>query len=176
MSSLIRLRRFGELSPRSQDKQWATSPSRIAQIAFIFAVGGGHWAAAFQGPALNSPWTLSWPSLLALGIFITALNLHFYATSFLGKSFDRLVKPTALVVSGPYRFVRHPIYTSYMLLFAGYCVALRSYWSMAFLLTACILYYEQRVKLEEDMLLEAFREQYSAYREQVRSKYLPFVY
>lgn len=171
MSAIIRLRKFGKLSPRSEDKQWASTPSRVAQIAFIIAVVVGHWAVMFQGPPLYFCWNWEWPSRIAIAIIALAVVVHYSATYFLGKYFDRLVKPTALVVFGPYRFVRHPIYSSYMLLFAGYCVALRAYWSMALLLLASFLYYEQRVKLEEDMLLEAFGDQYKAYKEKVKYKY-----
>ncbi len=38
------------------------------------------------------------------------------------QAYDRLVTPDELVISGPYKFVQHPIYTSYMLLFCGYCL------------------------------------------------------
>lgn len=38
------------------------------------------------------------------------------------QGFDRLVQPEALVTSGPYAFVQHPIYTSYMALFVGHCL------------------------------------------------------
>eukprot|EP00250_Pteridium_aquilinum_P013340 c21282_g1_i1 orf=214-1410(-) len=177
ISAVIRLRKYGELSPKSEDKQWSSSPGRLAQIAFGIALVGGHWLAAYEGPHLYFTWNWQWPTRFAVIIIGLAVALHYNASYFLGKYFDRLVKPTQLVVFGPYRIVRHPIYTSYMLLFAGYCVALRAYKTLAFLTLACLLYYEQRVRLEEEQLEEAFgKEQYKVYRKQTKYKFFPFLY
>lgn len=177
ISAVIRLRKYGELSPKSEDKQWSSSPSRLAQIAFGFAVVGGHWLAAYEGPHLYYTWNWQWPTCLALFIIFLAVTLHYNASYFLGKYFDRLVKPTQLVIFGPYRIIRHPIYTSYMLLFAGFCVALRAYKSMAFLVLACLLYYEQRVRLEEEQLEEAFgKEECKVYRKKTKYKFFPLLY
>ncbi len=38
------------------------------------------------------------------------------------QDFNRLVVPDRLVTWGPYGAVQHPLYTSYMLLFAGHCL------------------------------------------------------
>eukprot|EP01018_Ginkgo_biloba_P003364 Gb_02332 [translate_table: standard] len=175
ISSYIRYILYGDLSPRSDDKQWKTSSSRIAQIAFVASVVGGHWLAAYESPPLYLI-PGGWNNILPLLVLFFAVALHYNATYYLGKYFDRLVVPQTVVVFGPYRWVRHPIYTSYMLLFAGYCIALRAYCSLAFLVVACFLYYEQRTKLEEDMLVEAFGDMYTSYRKKVRRKYIPFVY
>lgn len=176
ISALIRIDRFGRITPFSVDKRWSSTPSQRAQIAFMAAVVVGHWLAAFQAPHLYFSWNWEWPSRIAAALLTLAMIFQYYATYFLVKYFDKDGTPRTLVVFGPYRFVRHPIYTSYMLLFAGFCVALRAYWSMAFLLIACFLYYEQRVKLEEEILLETYGQAFKAYRERVKSKYFPLLY
>lgn len=38
------------------------------------------------------------------------------------QAYNRVVAPEALVTRGVYAWVQHPIYTSYMLLFAGHCL------------------------------------------------------
>ena len=38
--------------------------------------------------------------------------------------------PASLVMSGPYRFVRHPFYSSYILFWAGFAVAAWSIWAI----------------------------------------------
>lgn len=176
ISAIIRSRLYGTLSSKSEDKQWQSTPSRVAQISFIAAVVGGHWLAAFEAPFLVHTWNWEWKTKVAAAVLALAVVVHYNATYFLGKYFDRLVKPRAVVMFGPYRWVRHPIYTSYMLLFAGYCLALRSYWSLLLLMASCFLYYEQRTKLEEDLLVDTFGELYTSYREKTRRKYLPWVY
>lgn len=99
------------------------------QVAFVVALVGGHWAAAKESPlvalalaGLTPRPSPNWP---ALSLLFFALWLHWDATLVLGKYFDRLVPPQVVVTTGPYRWIRHPIYTSYMLLFAGYCAGLR---------------------------------------------------
>lgn len=175
INSYVRYTLYGDLNPRPDDKQWKTSPSRIVQIAFVASVVGGHLLAAFESPPLAmipGGWNNVIPSL----VLFLAMAVHYNATHYLGKYLDRLVVPRTVVVFGPYRWVRHPIYSSYMLLFAGYCIALRAYVSLFLLILVCFLYYEHRAKLEEDMLVDAFGDLYTSYREKVRRKYVPFVY
>lgn len=175
INSYIRYYLYGDLSPRPEDKKWKTSPSRNVQIGFVASVVGGHLLAAYESPPLSmipGGWNNAIPSF----VLFLAMVVHYNATHYLGKYFDRLVVPKTVVIFGPYRWVRHPIYASYMLLFAGYCIALRAYVSLFLLILVCFLYYEHRAKLEEDMMVEAFGDLYTSYREKVRCKYVPFVY
>lgn len=174
IGAIVRLRLYGDLSSREQDKQWATKTSRLAQVSFVAAVVGGHWLAAREARQLaqNVPAT----NAAAWLLLAAAIIVHWKATFYLGRYFDRLVVPKEVVVFGPYRWVRHPIYTSYMLLFAGYCAALRSYWSLALMLVASLAYYHQRVRLEEDLLVQNFGKDYTDYRERVKQKFIPFIY
>lgn len=175
INSYVRYTLYGDLNPRPDDKQWKTSPSRIVQIAFFASVVGGHLLAAYESPPLSmipGGWNNVIPSL----VLYLAMAVHYNATHYLGKYLDRLVVPRTVVMFGPYRWVRHPIYSSYMLLFAGYCIALRAYVSLFLLIPVCFLYYEHRAKLEEDMLVDAFGDLYTSYREKVSRKYVPFVY
>lgn len=177
VSALVRLRLYGELSsrPSLEDQQWASSPSRLAQAGFIMSAVAGHWAAALEAQPLLLSWNFSWTSKFAAGLLLLAFVTQWNAVYFLAKYSDRLVRPRAVVMFGPYRWVRHPIYASYMLLFAGYCVALRSYWSLLFLSVACFHYYEQRTRVEEDKLVDTFGNLYTSYRSRVKNKYLPFL-
>lgn len=174
ISAIVRLRLYGELSPREMDKQWSTRTSKFAQIGFVLSVVGGHWLAA-QEARLTSP-PLPWSSSLAWFLLGSAVVLHWQSTFFLGKYFDRLVVPKTIVTFGPYRWIRHPIYSSYILLFAGYCVALQSFLSLSFLVSACGLYYIYRVSLEEELLIENFGGLYEDYRTKVTKKFIPYIF
>ncbi|RVW66035.1 hypothetical protein CK203_007435 [Vitis vinifera] len=89
---------------------------------------------------------------------------------------EKVVVPTAVVQFGPYRWVRHPIYASTMLLFVSYCLALRAPISSLFVIAVCLMYYEQKVKLEEASMVETFGEKYMEYANKVKYKFIPFVY
>ncbi|KAG0612961.1 hypothetical protein M758_6G066000 [Ceratodon purpureus] len=151
ISAIVRDRMYGTLSTAPEDKRWKSSPSQVIQVAFITAIVGGHWAAAFESPFLAESWNWAWQSKLAAALIGLAVLVQW--------------NPGSVVMFGPYRWVRHPMYASYILLCAGYCLALRSYFSLLFLSTACIAYYDQRTKLEEKNLAEAFGTTYTSYRE-----------
>lgn len=170
ISGFVRDRMYGTLSTIPEDKKWRSSPHQAIQIAFVMAIVGGHWAAAFEAPFLAHTWNLAWQSKLAAAFLGLAVVVNWNSIYFLGKYSDRLVNPKTVVMFGPYRWVRHPMYASYMLLCAGYCLALRSYFSLLFLVISCIAYYDQRTKLEEKNLVEEFGTAYTSYREKTDRK------
>src|SRR5258706_6458491 len=78
-----------------------------------------------------------------------------------------------LVQSGPYRIIRHPSYASMlgMLLATG---LVWTWWPMfAGALVAFLIGTEIRVRAEERLLAERFRDSFTEYRSQVRA-YIPF--
>jgi protein-S-isoprenylcysteine O-methyltransferase Ste14 len=68
-----------------------------------------------------------------------------------------------LIRSGPYRMLRHPIYTGLLLMYAGTAlISCEVHGLIAVLLT--IFAYWRKIRIEESALLEAFHEDYSQYR------------
>src|SRR5271163_68044 len=79
-----------------------------------------------------------------------------------------------LIQTGPYRFVRHPIYTSMFLMLTATGAAY-TWWPMWIAGTIVfIVGTEVRVAAEERLLAERFPESYAKYRSHVRA-YLPFL-
>ncbi|ACP25355.1 putative transmembrane protein [Sinorhizobium fredii NGR234] len=80
-----------------------------------------------------------------------------------------------LISGGPYALVRHPMYTSFMLMGVGQAFLL-SNWVMGFagLVGFAILFF-LRVDKEERMMLETFGPQYRAYMERTK-RIIPFLY
>nr|GMD62348.1 protein C-terminal S-isoprenylcysteine carboxyl O-methyltransferase [Ipomoea batatas] len=127
----VRKRLYGDFFPREHDPKWDISLPNWQKLLFSAGVAFGHWIAAFEGPELH----------LIPGGWSNA---------------EKVVVPTAVVQFGPYRFVRHPIYASTMLLFASYCIALRAPLSSLFTIAVCFMYYGQKAKLEEGVMVETF--------------------
>jgi protein-S-isoprenylcysteine O-methyltransferase Ste14 len=88
------------------------------------------------------------------------------------QDFDRLITPSKLVTTGPYRWMQHPIYTSYMLLFASFCFAMHTAPTAAAVLVVCMLYYRLRCSLERDILAAAFGKEYDLYASRTK-KFIP---
>jgi len=79
-----------------------------------------------------------------------------------------------LVQTGPYRWLRHPIYASMlgMLLATGFA---KTWWPM---FVAAVIFFvagtEIRVRAEDRLLAERFQESFTSYRSRVRA-YIPFI-
>jgi protein-S-isoprenylcysteine O-methyltransferase Ste14 len=113
--------------------------------------------------ALPLPAWLRW---IGAGLGILALLLLFWVHRALGKNWSRTVRLKAdhtLVTSGPYRWVRHPMYTTLYVMSIAYFF-LSANWFIGLtwiaMLTSVVA---SRVGKEEAMLIETFGDEYRAY-------------
>jgi protein-S-isoprenylcysteine O-methyltransferase Ste14 len=111
--------------------------------------------------------------LVVAGIaaYLAGLAFAIWARLHLGRNWgipmSQRVEPE-LVTSGPYRFVRHPIYTGILLASLGTGLATNYYWLAVTALLASYFIYAARI--EERNMTAEFPDAYPAYRE--RSKML----
>ena len=105
--------------------------------------------------------------LLMAGALIT-LRRHYQLGGSAPRSEDQLV------IAGPYRLIRHPMYTAALSISLGLAGLIQS---GAFFGVFCIylVLILRLIPMEEDGLRKAYREQYAAYRQKTR-KLIPFVY
>lgn len=171
----IRKRLYGDYFARPHDPKWDLNMSNLYRLLFSVGVMAGHWLAAFEGPELHQV-PGGWSNVGIWVLIVLTLLTHYNSSLYLAKYSEKVVVPTAVVQFGPYRWVRHPIYASTMLLFATYCAALRAPVSMLFIVAVCSLYYDQKAKAEEALMVETFGEGYVEYANKVRYKFIPFVY
>lgn len=173
--STVRDRLYGDLYPRDHDPRWDITLPFPARLAFAVAVMVGHWLAAVEGPELHLV-PGGWANFGIWVLIATAQFMKYHSTLYLANYSEKVLVPMSVVQFGPYRWVRHPIYASTMLMFAAYCVALRAPLSLLFIVGACVVYYNQKAQLEEALLMETFGEAYSAYMSKVPYKFIPRVY
>lgn len=171
----VRKRLYGDYYPRGHDPKWDISLPNWFRVLFGAGVMASHWLAAFEGPELHLV-PGGWSNLWIWVLIVVTLSMQYNATLYLAKYSENIVVPTSVVQFGPYRWVRHPIYTSTMLLFGTYFAALRAPMSLLFVVGVCLIYYEQKAKLEEALMVETFGERYLEYMRRVRYKFIPFVY
>lgn len=171
----VRKRLYGDYYARPHDPKWDINLPRWKGLLFCVGVMVGHWLAAFEGPELHRiPGGLSNVAIWVM-ILVTLL-MQYNSTLYLANYSEKVVVPTAVVQFGPYRWVRHPIYASTMLLFATYCASLRAPLASLFVVAVCLWYYEQKAKVEEALMVETFGDGYVEYASKVRYKFIPFVY
>jgi len=128
---------------------------------------------AFRGHGVSSD---PWRAALGLVLFVLGLSFAIWARLNIGRNWGtpmtQKVEPE-LVTSGPYRLVRHPIYSGILLAGAGTAIALGWRWLIAVGLAAAYFLYSATV--EERYLTEQFPEGYPAYRRSTKML-VPFVF
>ena len=78
-----------------------------------------------------------------------------------------------LITSGPYRFVRHPIYTSMLGVLLGTGSLVTPWWLFLPSLLLFIIGTEIRVRIEDHLLASQFGERFAEYQKRVPA-YIPF--
>ena len=123
---------------------------------------------------INPPWleVLSVPFpvwLRWMGVALGVLSLVFYAWSrtTLGKEWSsplQMRKKHHLVTTGPYTWIRHPIYLSMMGFLTSIACVTANWFLIAFLVVS-IADLALRIPKEEQMMIEEFGDEYKAYRQ-----------
>ena len=148
---------------------WPTRAGLLLEIS-AFAV-----SFVFHLPVLQPAGVVR--TVLGIAIGISAVVMAWQAVAHLGKQFRLhagLYDDHALVRTGPYAIVRHPIYSSLLAMLTANCLLLTR-WPWALLAVAIFIAgTEIRVRSEEKLLRSRFPEEFAAYRRQVPA-YLPFV-
>ncbi len=72
-----------------------------------------------------------------------------------------------LVTSGPYQYVRHPIYTGVLTALFGSGLVNGPFWMVVFVTGALV--FAWRIRLEESYMMELFPDQYPEYRARTKA-------
>jgi protein-S-isoprenylcysteine O-methyltransferase Ste14 len=140
------------------------------------ALAGVSYGLLWQGRFWERPLPF-WRLALAICFLALACLLSWTGTRALGRQWRidaGLNAEHELVMSGPYRVVRHPIYCSMMLMFLGTGTVLTPPLLLAI---AAIFFFagtEIRVRIEERLLASRFGDSFAEYRRRVPA-YIPFV-
>jgi protein-S-isoprenylcysteine O-methyltransferase Ste14 len=118
---------------------------------------------AFRGNhALN---TDPWRAAIGLGLFALGLGFAIWARRTIGRNWGGPMTQKddpELVTSGPYRLVRHPIYSGILTAGIGTAVALSWFWLLPVVLGG--IYFIYSATVEERFLTAQFPDSYPAYR------------
>jgi protein-S-isoprenylcysteine O-methyltransferase Ste14 len=148
--------------------QEADSPGVKFPPPFLFAGGilAGWLINKWIGLALPAlPPLLGW-ALIGAGVLLalSAVSLFFRARTHLIPN-----RPAnSLVVSGPYRFTRNPMYVSLTAVYLGVCVLMQSLWALILLPLVLAIIYRTVIAPEEAYLQRRFGGEYAQYQKRVR--------
>jgi protein-S-isoprenylcysteine O-methyltransferase Ste14 len=133
----------------------------------VFSRYAGHAGHA----AISDPWLQG----IGLALFVLGLALAVWARVFLGGNWGMPMTQKAdpeLVTSGPYRTIRHPIYTGMLLALVGTTVAVSWYWLIAVVVLGAYFIYS--AVMEERYMTERFPDSYPDYKRSTKML-IPFI-
>jgi protein-S-isoprenylcysteine O-methyltransferase Ste14 len=107
-------------------------------------------------------------AIMSAGLVVEAVGLliAIWSRRHLGRNWSgeiTIKEEHALVQTGPYRWLRHPIYTGILVMYLGVVLVTGEWLAIAGLLVVLFAYW-RKIRLEEKNLNVAFGEEYNAYR------------
>lgn len=143
---------------------------RVAILVVVVVIARSH---AVKGATVTSdPWLQG----IGLALFLSGLAVALWARRYLGRNWgspmSEKVDPE-LVTTGPYRSVRHPIYSGIILAMLGTAVAVSWYWLIIVGLMGGYFVYSATV--EERYMTGRFPDLYPDYKRSTKML-VPFVF
>lgn len=129
----------------------------VAILAYVIQPDWLSWA------TLSLPLWLRWTGV---GIALLGFALLQWAQNTLGKSWSdtpRMIREQPLVTSGPYQFIRHPIYAAFILILGSTLLVSANWFIGLTWIGMTALEIASRIGFEETLMLEYFGEQYREY-------------
>ena len=103
----------------------------------------------------------SWLLYLAAPLLATGLGLRLWASGIITKNRE-------LATSGPYRYVRHPLYAGNILVIAAFVLASGNWWAAPLAAAFLLFYYPPAIEYEERKLRTIFGADWDVYARTTR--------
>jgi protein-S-isoprenylcysteine O-methyltransferase Ste14 len=159
-----------------KNKYWWQSPWLRIVIFIVFYIFLWHRVVLLVGSTAN----ILPPNILvaAIGLVLTAAGIAFaiWARFYIGRNWGMPMSLKAdreLVDKGPYKYVRHPIYSGMLLAMAGTVLVAGPWWLV--ILAVSAIYFIYSANAEQKMLTQEFPEAYPAYKKRTKML-IPFVF
>jgi len=142
-------------------------------IAYLLLINGHRLPHPLSARIVPHTETMAWTGAV---LCVVGLAFTIWARATLGRNWSGAVtlkECHELIDRGPYRLVRHPIYTGLMTMFVATVIALGY---LAGIIGALLLFVSFWIKLtdEEELMLRQFPDQYAPYQQHVK-RIIPFV-
>ena len=115
-------------------------------------------------------------NIVGIIICLAGFMLAIWARVHLGRNWGMpmsVKKDAKLVTTGPYAYIRHPIYAGILLAMLGSALASIMWWLVAFVIFSIYLVYSSRV--EEKVMMQQFPDKYPEYKKKTKML-VPFIF
>jgi len=155
------------VDPSSQDTAGVRFPPPLIYAGgFVVGYAVHQFVPAHLRAELSAPQRVAAWCLVAAAVLLAGSALFLFRRA--GTTPNPTKRTTALVLHGPYRFTRNPIYLGFAALYLGLALLVNSLWPLL-LLPAVIALVQTHVIAREEAYLEArFGEEYRTYKARVR--------
>jgi protein-S-isoprenylcysteine O-methyltransferase Ste14 len=143
----------------------------VLQLVLFVLIALAAWWSVSEGGEPPLALRLVGAAMCAAGLLVLVWGVRTLG-SFL-TPFPRPTERHELMTGGPFRWVRHPIYSGVLLIALGACLLSGSWLAFAFWLALCVLF-DLKSRREELWLAQRHPE-YLGYRKRTR-KFVPWVY
>lgn len=155
--------------------------SEIAAVVFLLIQRKGSWSSSFYttfiafagtGAALCvGPGDINLaPDYITAPLIWVGTAIALAAKLSLRRSFGLIPANRGVKVSGAYRFVRHPMYTGYLINHIGFLLMAFSMWNLVAYVTCWVLLYLRAIEEERFLLQDP---KYVDYAQTVRARIVP---
>jgi protein-S-isoprenylcysteine O-methyltransferase Ste14 len=157
----------------------AVRESRGSRLFHLVLLNAGQLLLFVSVPGLTGRYLPQSVITLAIGLALETAGVAFavWARRCLGREWSGNITIKVdhkLIRTGPYRWVRHPIYTGYLAMYAGTAIV-SGEWHALLGLGLALVAYARKIPLEEANLLRGFGADYAAYRGETKAL-IPGVY
>jgi protein-S-isoprenylcysteine O-methyltransferase Ste14 len=145
----------------------------VVVILFLRIPSFHQWISNNHANALYSNFYIS---LAGFFVFLLGFLLAMWARISIGRNWGMPMtikdKPV-LVTSGPYAYIRHPIYSGMLFAMLGSCLSVNIYWVVP--LIVMLLYFIYSLKVEERNMGQLFPKEYEEYKKNTKAL-IPYIY
>lgn len=160
-------------APLSNVNVFVASRGGLLVLAFLVTVAFRQLPVSITSHSLG---TSPPAQIVGLIIYLAGYSVALWARRHLGRNWGmpmtEKLKPS-FVTSGPYQYIRHPIYAGMLLMIIGSAIDVNAYWLIAFIVA--VIYFMCSAVVEEQIMYREFPKDYKEYKRQTKML-LPYIF
>lgn len=168
------------MSKREKGKREISKTGDKGSIwGLVIGISVGYWL-SFIIASTKIGRIYHWNTLFLFGSVFVAIGLTIRVTSILKlkQQFTYTVTKIEnhqLIVTGLYKYIRHPGYLGQLIIFFGIAISLSNWLSVLFMILPVLFGYLNRIRVEEKFMIQQMGQKYIEYQNRTK-KLIPYIF